>query len=153
MKRNKYEEWKESQITTINIFGFIFYIKKLYFARKYLVWKKSSLYHHILFTVFMRSNIFEMCSNNRRKLNIHKHTLYYIIIEKYINRLSATTQNFIAMEYLILMSEKHLHFRKKNNMWQGNFFPLRRSNWIHALRKYFSNYVYLEDMYKTLKKI
>ena len=91
-----------------------FYIlyKKLYFARKYLVWKKSSLYHHILFTVFMRSNIFEMCSNNRRKLNIHKHT-NYIIIEKYINRLSATTQNFIAMEYFILMSEKHLHFRKK----------------------------------------
>ena len=32
--------------------------KKLYFARKH-GFKKSSLYHHILFTVFMRCRIFE----------------------------------------------------------------------------------------------
>ena len=32
--------------------------KKLYFARKHSL-KKRSLYHHILFTVFMRCRIFE----------------------------------------------------------------------------------------------
>ena len=39
------------------------------------------------------------------KLSIHKYTNYNII-EIYINRLSTTTQIFIAMDYLIMMSEK-----------------------------------------------
>ena len=33
MKRNKNEEYRESQITTINIFGFTFYIKKYYCSK------------------------------------------------------------------------------------------------------------------------
>ena len=47
------EEYEESQITTIYIFGF-----KLYFARKHNL-KKSCLHHQILFTGFIRCRIFE----------------------------------------------------------------------------------------------
>ena len=50
MKRKKNKEYKESQIATINIFCFTYFIKKIYFVRKNSL-KKSSLYHHILFTV------------------------------------------------------------------------------------------------------
>ena len=53
MKTKKNEEYEESQITTIYIFGF-----KLYFAGKYNL-KKGRLYHQILFTVFLRCRIFE----------------------------------------------------------------------------------------------
>ena len=58
----------------------------------------------------------------------------------YINKLSTTTQIFIAMNYLIVMSEKYLHFRKRQklvarkvsshpvevtgSMYFGNFFEL-----------------------------
>ena len=56
-KTFKNEENWESQIT-INIFGFIFYMKKSHFARKNSL-KKPSPYHHILFTVFMRCRVFE----------------------------------------------------------------------------------------------
>ena len=38
-------------------------------------------------------------------------------------------------------------------MWLEMFSPLRRNNWIHVLRKYFSNCVYLKDIYKNLKEI
>ena len=63
MKTKKNEEYKESQITTISIiFGFTFFIKN-YILLKNIVVKgkkvKSSLYHHISFTVFMRCRIFE----------------------------------------------------------------------------------------------
>ena len=53
MKRKKNEEYEESQITTIYIFGF-----KLYFTPKHNL-KKSCLHHQILFTVFFRYRIFE----------------------------------------------------------------------------------------------
>ena len=63
MKTKKNEEYKESQITTMSIFGFTFFIKN-YILLKNIVVKgkkvKSSLYHHISFTVFMRCRIFEM---------------------------------------------------------------------------------------------
>ena len=58
MKGKKSEEYRESQITTMDIFGFTFYIKKLNFARKHSL-KRSRLCHHILFVVFMRCRIFE----------------------------------------------------------------------------------------------
>ena len=53
MDRRKNEEYKESQITTIHIFGL-----KLYFAPKHNL-KKSCLYHQILITVFMRCRVLE----------------------------------------------------------------------------------------------
>ena len=60
MNRKKNEEYKESQITTINTFGFAFYMKNYYFARKQSLRKKPSrLYRYILFTVFARCRIFE----------------------------------------------------------------------------------------------
>ena len=57
--------------------------------------------------------------------NIHnsnnKYTNYNII-EIYINRLSTTTQIFIAMDYLIMMSEKYLYFRKRKKHLARTFF-------------------------------
>ena len=35
MKWKKIKEYKKSQITTMNIFNFIFYIKNTYFAQKH----------------------------------------------------------------------------------------------------------------------
>ena len=39
---------------------------------------------------------------------------------------------FIVMNYLILMSEKYLHFRKLQKNVPRNFFSPRRGNWIHV---------------------
>ena len=62
MKTKKNEEYKESQIITISIFGFTFFIKSFILLKNIVVKGKkvkSSLYHHISFTVFMRCRIFE----------------------------------------------------------------------------------------------
>ena len=62
METKKNEEYKESQITAMSIFGFTVFIKS-YILLKNIVVKgkklKSSLYHHISVTVFMRVRIFE----------------------------------------------------------------------------------------------
>ena len=42
-------------------------------------------------------------------------------------------QIFQAMDNLIMMSEKHIYFRKRKDH--------LTSNWIHVLWKYFSNHV------------
>ena len=71
-----------------------------------------------------------------------------------MNRLSTTTQIFTAIKYLILISEKYLHFRKKTKAFGKDIsFPPRRGNWIQELWKSFWDYVYLKDMYKSLKGI
>ena len=62
MKTKKNEEYKESQITTMSIFGFTFFVKNYVLLRNIVVKGKkvkSSLYHHVSFTVFMRRRIFE----------------------------------------------------------------------------------------------
>ena len=125
MKTKKNEEYMESQITIMSVFGFPFFIKSYILLENIIVKGKkvkSSLYHHILFTVFMRCRIFETHSP---KLNIHKYNNYNII-EIYINRLSLTMQIFLAMDCLILMSETYLHFRKNQKHLPRNFFPPRR---------------------------
>ena len=113
MKTKKNKEYKESQITTISIFGFTFFIKN-YILFKNIVVKgkkvKSNLYHHTSFTAFCVVEYLKR-SNDTPNLNIHKYNNYNII-EIYIDRLSLTMQIFIAMDYLIVMSEKYLHFRK-----------------------------------------
>ena len=43
-------------------------------------------------------------------------------MEIYINRLSATTQIFIVMDYLIMMSEKYLYFRKRKKKYLARTF-------------------------------
>ena len=64
MNTKKNVEYKESQIRTMSIFGFTFFIKNYILLKNIVVVKgkkvKSSLYHHISFTVFMRCRIFEM---------------------------------------------------------------------------------------------
>ena len=63
MNTKKNVEYKESQIRTMSIFGFTFFIKNYILLKNIVVVKgkkvKSSLYHHISFTVFMRCRIFE----------------------------------------------------------------------------------------------
>ena len=60
-------------------------------------------------------------NNDTPKLTIRKHTNYNMI-KLYIDRLSTTTQIFIAMDYLIMMSNKNI-FRKRKSIWHGHFFP------------------------------
>ena len=135
----------------MSIFGFTFFIKN-YILLKNIVVKgkkvKSSLYYHISFTVFMRRRIFET-RQWYTKVNIHRYNNYNII-ELYINRLSLTIQIFIAMDYLILTSEKYLYFRKRWRHVPRNFFSPRRGKWIQYPGKYFLSYVYLKDLYKNL---
>ena len=55
--------------------------------------------------------------------------------------------------YLFIL-ENYLQFRKKQKHLLGKIFSLpHTSNRIYLLRNYFSNYVYLKDIYITLKKI
>ena len=119
VKTKKNKEYEESQITTIYIFGFI-----LYYARKHNL-KKSCLYHQILFTVFMCYMIIYIILCMHSNDDIHnsndKYTNYNII-EIYINRLSTTTEIFIALDYLIMMSEKYLYFRKRKKHLARTFF-------------------------------
>ena len=62
-------------------------------------------------------------------------------------------QIFIAMDYLILMSEKYLHFRKRQKHVPRNFsHPVEVTGFMY-LRNYFLSYVYLKDLYKNLKEI
>ena len=99
MKTKKNEEYKESQITTISIFGFTFFIKNYILLKNTVVKGKKvkySLYHHASFTVFMRCRIFKT-HIDLPKLNIHNFDNYNII-KTYINRLSLTMQIFIAMD-------------------------------------------------------
>ena len=49
--------------------------------------------------------------------------------------------------------EKYVHFRIRQKHVLRNFFSPRISNLIHVLRKYFSNYGYLKDLYKNWKEI
>ena len=60
-------------------------------------------------------------SNDTPKLNMHQYTNCNMI-NIYINRLSTTTQIFIAMDYSIMMSEKYFHFKKDNRFWQRHSF-------------------------------
>ena len=92
-------------------------------------------------------------SNNIPNSDIHKYTNYNVI-EIYINRLSTATQIFTGIDYLIMMSENYLYFRKKEKTFgKVIFYPPHRGNWIHVLWKCFLNYVFTKDLYKTLKEI
>ena len=95
MKREKNKEYKESQITTINIFGFTFYMKN-YILLKNTVWKKLA-YTITFYLQFLCVAGYFKHSNDTPKLKIHKYTNYNII-EIFINRLSSTTQIFIVMD-------------------------------------------------------
>ena len=40
----------------------------------------------------------------------------------------------MAADYLMLMSKKYVHFKKRQKHVPRIFFSFRRSNWIHVLR-------------------
>ena len=64
------------------------------------IWKKV-VYTIMFYLQFLCVGGYLKHSNDISKLNIHKYTNYNII-EIYIDRLSITTQIFIAMKYLII---------------------------------------------------
>ena len=85
-----------------------------------IIWKKV-VYTIKFYLQFLCVAGYLKHSNDTPNLNIHKYTNYNII-EIYINRLSTTTQIFIAMDYLIMMSEKYLYFRKRKKHLARTFF-------------------------------
>ena len=114
VKRKKNEEYEEGQITTI-------YINVLnYILLENIIWKKA-VFTNKFYLQFLCVAGYLKHSNDTPNLNIHKYTNYNII-EIYINRLSTTTQIFIAMDYLIMMSEKYLYFRKRKKHLARTFF-------------------------------
>ena len=114
MKRKKNEEYEEGQITTI-------YINVLnYILLENIIWKKA-VFTNKFYLQFLCAAGYLKHSNDTPNLNIHKYTNYNII-ETYINRLSTTMQIFIAMDYLITMSEKYLYFRKIKKHLARTFF-------------------------------
>ena len=120
----------------MKIFDFTFYIK-IYILLEYIVWKKV-VYIITFYLQFLCVARYMKRSNDTSELNIHNNN--YNIIEIYIKRFSTTLQIFIAMDYLIVMPEKYVPFRKSLKHVARNFFPSEvycRSNWIHVLRKYF----------------
>ena len=83
MKKKKNEEYKKSQITTMNIFNFTFYIKN-YILPKNIVRKKvvSTITFYLQFSCVAG---YLKRSNDTPKLSIHKYNNYNII-EIYVNR-------------------------------------------------------------------
>ena len=71
-------------------------------------------------------------SNDAPNMNIHEYTNYNII-EIYINRLSTATQIFIAMNYLIVMSEKYLYFGKRKKKIDKDIFthPIKVTGFMY----------------------
>ena len=123
--------------------------QKFSLARKHSL--KKVVYTITCYLNFLYVAGYLKCSNDATKPNIHKYT-NYDILEIWINRLSPTTQIFIALDYLILISEKNLHFKTKACD-KEKIFRRHRSNWMHIPQIYFSNYVYLKDICKNLKGI
>ena len=118
MKRKKNEEYEESQITTVYIFGF-----KLYSAPKHSL-KKSCLHLYTIkfYLQFLCVAGYLKDANDTARLNIQKYANYNII-EIYMNRISIRTLIFIVMDYSLMMSEeKYFHFRKRQKHLAETFF-------------------------------
>ena len=92
-----------------------------YIFHESTIWKKV-VYTIKFYLQFLCVARYLKHSNDSSKLNIHKYTNFNII-EIYINRLSITPQIFIAMDYLTMMSEKYLYFKKRKKHLARKFFP------------------------------
>ena len=90
-------------------FVFIFYVKK-YVLLETIAWKKA-LDTITFYLQFLCVAGYLKRTNDTPKVNTQKYRNHNLI-EININELSTTTQIFIAVYYLILMSEKYLHFSK-----------------------------------------
>ena len=135
MKTKKNKEYKKSQITTISIFGFTFFIKN-YILLKNIVVKgkkvKSSLYYHTSFTGFCVVEYLKR-SNDTPKLNIHKYNNYNI--EIYIDRLSLTMQIFIAIDNLIVCQRSTFILENDKSMCQGIFsYPVEVTGIMYLMK-------------------
>ena len=108
MKREKNEEYRDSQLMTINIFSFTFDIIIIFFSKTWF-WKKV-VYTITFYLQFLCVAGYLKRSSHTPKVNIHKYANYNII-EIYKNRLNTATQIFIAIDYLILMSRKHVAWK------------------------------------------
>ena len=117
VRRKKNEEYEETEITTI------YKLVSCYILLENMIWKKV-VYTIKFYLQFLCIARYLKHSNDTPNRDIHKYRNYKII-EIYINRLSTTTQIFIAMDYLITMSEKFLFtiLEEKKNIWQGHFLP------------------------------
>ena len=123
-----------------------------YIMLENIIWKKV-VYTITFYVQFSCVAEYLKHSNNNIHNNNDKYANYNIT-EIYINKLSTRKQIFIAMDCLIMMSEKYIYFRKRKKTFGKDIsYPLHRSNWIHVLWKYFSNYVFSKDIYKNLKEI
>ena len=121
IKRKKNEEYRESQITTINIFGFTFYIKN-HILLENIACKRvvSTIIFYLRYALQDIWNaVMIQQSSYGFALVFRAHDLRP---EIYVNRLGTTTKIFIAMDYLILMLEKYVHFRKRQKYVARNFF-------------------------------
>ena len=134
MQTKKNEEYKESQITAMSIFGFTVFIKSYILLKKYS--SKRPKIKKVVYTITFQLQF--LCvlgylkrNNDTPKLIIHKYNNSNII-EIHINRLSIIMQIFIAMDYLILISEKYLHFRIRQKHVPRDFFSPRRNDWIYV---------------------
>ena len=121
-----------------------------YILLKNITWKKA-VYNIKLYLQFLCIAGYLKHSTDRPNLNVHKYTNYNII-EIYINRLSVTTQIFIVMDYLIMMSEKYLYFRKRTNIWQGHFLPTSQKLLDPCTFEIFSELFLPKICTKTLKR-
>ena len=124
-----------------------------YIMLENIIWKKVvyTITFYVQFSCIAR---YLKHSNDNIHNNNDKYTNYNIT-EIYINKLSTRKQIFIAMDCLIMISEKYIYFRKRKKTFGKDIsYPLHRSNWIHVLWKYFSNYyVYSKNIYKNIKEI
>ena len=87
---------------------------------KIIIWKEV-VYTIKFYLQFLCVAEYLKHSNDTPNLNIHKYTNYNMI-ELYINRLSTTRQIFIAINCLIMMSEKYFYFRKRKKHLARTFF-------------------------------
>ena len=93
-----------------------------YILLENILTKKKDVFPIQFYLQFLRVAGYLKHSNDTPNLNIDEYTNYNII-EMYINRLSTATQIFIAMNYLIVMSEKYPYFRKRKKKLTGTFLP------------------------------
>ena len=84
-------------------------VKNIYFAQKHSsnqeVRGYKEVYTITFYLQFLKLSGYLKLSNDTPKLVIHKYNNYNVI-EIFINRLNTKMQIFMAMDYLILMSEK-----------------------------------------------
>ena len=138
---------RKSQTTTTNIvFTFTFFIqKRIYLVIKH-IWKTQPILLHLYCTFFMWQ-VMALFSHVNAVITQQRPYRYVLVLQRpYFN------PKYLATDQVIQRSTVNLE--KKKKYLSGKIFgSLHTSNWIYFLWNCFSNYVYLNDMYITLKRI